>query len=263
MSLVFAALSPHPPILIPNIGKENLDQINQTKEALKRLEQELYAVKPDILIIISPHGKIESDSFTINLSDNYQLNFQEFGDFSTKLTAKGDTTLITAGKEKISAKAPINIVSETQLDHGVAVPFFYLSQHLEKIRLIPIYFSFLDRPAHLEFGKALKETIADSNQRVAVVASGDLSHCLTENAPVPFNPAGKKFDEKLIELLKNQDIQGIINLDSKLVKEAAECGFRSILILLGILNNVNFNTEILSYQAPFGVGYLTANFKLE
>lgn len=263
MSLVFSAIVPHPPILIPTIGKETLDTISNTKKAFERLEQDLYASKPDVIIFISPHGEIRSDAFTINLSDQFEINFEAFGDFATKLNVKGDTMLISAGKEKIDSKFPINIISESKADHGVGVPFFCLGQHLENIGIIPIYFSLLDNQSHLEFGKSLKELILTNEKRIAVIASGDLSHCLTENAPLPFNPDGKIFDEKLIELLQNKDSQGVVNLDQKLIENAGECGLRSILILLGILHNMSYQTEIISYEAPFGVGYLVANLKLE
>ncbi len=262
MSLVFAGLVPHPPILIPAIGKDNLDQIEKTEKAMRQMEQELYSTKPDILMIISPHGEIDPTAFTINLSDKYTMDFEDFGDFATKLEAKGEVIEITRAKETIADKVPLNIISETDLDHGVAVPYFYLAQHLENTGLIPVHFSLLNNQAHLDFGKALKEVIMSSRKRIAVIASGDMSHCLTQNAPAGFNPAGKEFDELLIELLKQADTKGIVSLDSKLVEQAAECGYRSILILLGILNNMSYKTEVLSYEAPFGVGYLVANLKL-
>lgn len=263
MSLVFSAISPHPPILIPGIGKENLDQIIKTKGALADLEKDLYASKPDILMIISPHGQVNPDHFTINLSDNFEIDFEEFGDFSTKIKISGDIPLMTNDRERISSKSPINIISEIKLDHGVGIPFYCLGRNLPNIKIIPIYFSLLDNQSHLEFGKSLKEIILNTDKRIAIIASGDLSHCLTENAPVKFNPAGKKFDENLIELLKKGDSQAIVNMDKKLIENAAECGLRSIIILLGALNNINFETKILNYEAPFGVGYLVANFELK
>jgi aromatic ring-opening dioxygenase LigB subunit len=262
MSLVFSAIVPHPPILIPSIGKDNLDQIKATKESLEKLEKDLYASKPDIIMMISPHGHVDPDHFTLNISDNYIINFEEFGDFATELKVKGDTTLMTIDKESISKKSPVNIISEEKLDHGIGVPFYYLGQNIENVKIIPIVFSLLDTQAHLDFGKHLKEIIFGSEKRIAVIASGDLSHCLTESAPAPFNPSGKEFDEKMIELLKKPDPQGIVNIDKDLVENASECGLRSIVILLGILNNIKFETEILSYEAPFGVGYLTANLSL-
>ncbi|MDO8669586.1 MAG: AmmeMemoRadiSam system protein B [Candidatus Buchananbacteria bacterium] len=263
MSLVFSAISPHPPILIPGIGKENMEQITKTKEALASLERDLYAAKPDILIIISPHGPINSDHFTINLSDNFEANFEEFGDFSTKIKISGDILLMTNDRERIASKSPVNIISEAKLDHGVGVPFYALGQNMPNIKIIPIYFSLLDNQAHFEFGKNLKEIILNSDKRIAVIASGDLSHCLTENAPVKFNPAGKEFDEKLIDLLRKSESQSIVNMDVKLIERGAQCGLGSILILLGILNNISFETKILSYEAPFGVGYLVADLELK
>ena len=262
MSLVFAAITPHPPILIPEIGKENLSQIAKTKEAMEELEQNLYASKPDIIILISPHGEMAADAFTINMSDRYQVNFENFGNFSVKMEFKGETVLMSAAKEAIGQKIPVGVISNPVLDHGAGVPLYYLARHLPNISLVPIYFSLLDSLSHFEFGKGLKEVIADSNKRIAIVASGDMSHCLTKNAPAPFNPAGKIFDEKITELLEKNDTQSIINIDPQLAENAAQCGLRSILILLGALNGVNYSTEILSYEAPFGVGYLVVNFKL-
>lgn len=262
MSLIFSAIVPHPPILIPAIGQENLKQVAKTCEALKDLERDLYAAKPDILIIISPHGHIDPENFTINLADQFEINFESFGDFATALKVGGNISLMTNDRDRLSAKSPVNIISEPKLDHGVGIPFYYLGQNLPNIKIIPIYFSLLDSQAHLEFGKNLKEAILNTEKRIAVIASGDLSHALTENAPAKFNPAGKEFDELLIELLKKEDAQKLVNLDKVLIENAAECGLRSILILLGILNNIKFQTKILSYEAPFGVGYLVANLEL-
>ena len=263
MSLVFSAIVPHPPILIPNIGKENIDKIEKTKQAMEKLEQDLYAAKPDIMVIISPHGEINGSAFTINLNNKYEVNFEEFGDFATRFEVKGDIILMSIDKEKISARSAINIISESKLDHGCGIPLYYLARHLPDMAIIPMSFSLLDNQAHLEFGKGIKELIMNTEKRVAVIASGDMSHCLTNNAPLPFNSTGKEFDEKLIKLLENGDAQSIVNMDRQLVENASECGLRSVLILLGVLNQIYFKTEVLSYEAPFGVGYLVANLKLE
>ncbi len=262
MPLVFAGIVPHPPIAIPSIGKDKLKQIEKTISSFEKMEKDLYASKPDVIIFISPHGKVNPDAFTINVSDSYEIEFKEFGDFATKINIKGDTILITMNSEVINHKLPINIISEKTLDHGIGVPAYYLTRHLPDVSIIPVYFSLLDNVAHYEFGKSLKELIMSSDKRIAVLASGDLSHCLTDSAPLPFNAAGKEFDDKLINLLKEGDQQGIINMDSKLIEKAAECGYRSIIILLGVLNNIQYKTEVLSYEAPFGVGYLLADLNL-
>lgn len=263
MSLVFSAIVPHPPILIPTVGKEHTQKIAATQAALERLEQDLYATKPEIVIIISPHGDVQADAFTINLSNQFNGDLKQFGDFSTTFTFKGDTVLFTLDKERINDKSPTTIVSTTTVDHGVSIPLSFLLRHLPEVRIVPINFSLLDNQSHYEFGKSLKEVSMNSDKRIAIIASADLSHCLTEQAPLPFNPAGKEFDDRLIALLRERDIQSLINLDSQLIERAGECGLRSILIMLGALHNMNFQTQIISYEAPFGVGYLTARFTFE
>ncbi|MBU1131286.1 AmmeMemoRadiSam system protein A, partial [Patescibacteria group bacterium] len=77
-----------------------------------------------------------------------------------------------------------------------------------------------------------------------------------------FSSKGKEFDKKIIDLLKNKKHQEILTLDEELIKDAAECGYRSILILLGIFDKLNYQTDMLSYECPFGVGYLVANLEI-
>lgn len=263
MSLVFAAITPHPPLLIPAIGKDNLKKINKSKRALEKLEEELYLSKPDIILTISPHGTIFSDAFSINLCSEFKTDLRDFGDLTTNLTFKGEMNLPNVIREASKIKKyPTTMISEPTLDHGVAVPLYYLTAHLPNISLLPIGFSGADWKTHVDFGYLLKEEIMHTTKRVAVIASGDLSHALTTDAPAGFNPKGREFDAKIQELLAARNTTGMLQLDPQFVESAAECGFRSILILMGILRNVNYTYEAHAYEGPFGVGYLTANFVL-
>ncbi|MFA5358512.1 MAG: AmmeMemoRadiSam system protein B [Patescibacteria group bacterium] len=263
MSLVFAGISPHPPILIPNIGKEYLQKIDNTVKALTQMEQDLYASKPDVIVIISPHGVVLLDAFLINLCDKYEINFNDFGDLITKLELRPNLKFIEDLRTLTDKQTPLTVTSEPKLDHGAGVPLYYLTQHLKDISIVPLSYCLLDYAAHVRFGEILKDQIFETNERVAIIASGDLSHRLTKDAPAGYNPKGKEFDKKLIELLKNRDVEGILKLDPQTIEDAGECGLRSILILLGVIKNMNYQTDILSYEGPFGVGYLVANFRFK
>ncbi len=261
MSLVYAAITPHPPLLIPNIGKEALKKLEKTKIAMEKLEEELYIEKPDVLIVISAHGSFFPDAFTINVCPEYHTNLKEFGDLTTKLNFKGEMNLSATIREKTKEeKIPTTMISEPTLDHGSAVPLFYLAQHLPDVKIIQISFCDLEWKTHLDFGYLIKEQILGTNKRVAVIASGDLSHALTTNSPAGFNQAGIKFDEKIQELLAHKNIAGMLQLEADFVKNASECGFKTFLILMGVLKNLDYTYRQHSYEAPFGVGYLTANF---
>lgn len=265
MSLVFAAITPHPPFLIPTIGKEKIKYLAKTKEAMEKMEEDLYLSKPDIIVIISPHGHYFSDAFSMNFASHYETDLREFGDLTTKLSLQGEMTTpyqVRSEATEHHKNCPTVIINEPLLDHGIAVPLYYLTRHLPNIKIVPVGFSDLDWKAHLEFGSVLKEHIMKHSKRIAVIASADLSHALTTDAPAGFNAEGPLFDAKIQELLAAHNTSGILNLDPTKVTAAAECGFRSLLILLGVIRDVNFKYKSYAYEAPFGVGYLTANFVL-
>ncbi|MFN3301595.1 MAG: AmmeMemoRadiSam system protein B [Patescibacteria group bacterium] len=261
MSLVFSSICPHPPIIIPTIGQENLPLVKKTIESMEKLEKKFFEAKPEITIIISPHGVIYADAFSINFSESYAGNFRQFGDFVTNLKFNPDLEFLHHIKERLENKLPVVLVREENLDHGSLVPLYYLMKNIQT-KIVPIGYSFLDYKTHLEFGRILKEEISLSKKKIAVIASGDLSHCLTPEAPGGYSPRAGIFDKRLIEFLKKKDIKGILEMDKSLIEEAGECGLRSFLILLGILEKIKVKPELYSYEAPFGVGYLVMNFKL-
>ena len=148
-------------------------------------------------------------------------------------------------------------------DWGFNVPLYFLAkdfkgeiqQHLIGLESPQFYF---------EEGKKLYDLkIKNLKLKIALIASGDLSHCLRADGPYGFHPDGPKFDKALIEALKKKDIETILKLD-ELYPEAGECGLRSFSFLLGILetSGLKWQAKVLSYEGPFGVGYLVINFTL-
>jgi MEMO1 family protein len=263
MPLVFSAISPHPPILIPNIGKEEIRKVEKTQEALEKLEQDLYISKPETLIILSSHASLFEDKFAINGSPKLESDFEQFGDFATKDKWDGTPELVAKIDQLCFEQSiPARIVDQEKLDHGSTVPLTYLTKHLPNIKIITIGYTNLSAKDHLKFGEILKKIILEHEDNIAVIASGDLSHSLTTESPAGFNKAGREFDEKIIELLESNNSTGIVNMDRGFVKDASECGYRSLLILLGILKNTNYTFKNYSYESPFGVGYLVGNFVL-
>ncbi len=269
--LKFASICPHPPIIVPTIGSSpDLEKVSKTIGALEKLAEIFAKSTPETVIVISPHGPVDFNYFTINENSALTGHFYNFGDFQTEFIFKNDLELINfVEKECLALRIPLRKVEIKELDHGTLVPLYYLGKFHSNFKVVPLSYSFLNLETHFQFGKVLQKIAEQSgNKKIAVVASGDLSHCLTTDAPGGFSPRAKEFDEKLIKLLKKKDIKGILNMPPDLVEEAGECGYRSIIILLGILSAENekggdWYPEILSYECPFGVGYLVANFKLE
>lgn len=261
MPLVFAAVTPHSPVLIPSVGKEHLKKLKKTVAALKRLEQDLYASHPDTLLVISPHGPVEAEHFTLDLNEKYLCDLKDFGVFDVGVNCRADMRLTSALKEQLEDRGiPFMLRSEPGLDYGVVVPLTYLAGHLKKYSVLPIYPSLLPAKTHFEFGQAIRETISHSDRRVAVIASADLSHRLTRSAPAGYSPYGKKFDEKILTLIKEKRHSALLTFEPELAAKAAQCGLPALTILSGILDGIDVSSEILSYESPFGIGLLTAHY---
>lgn len=263
MPLVFGAICPHPPILIPSIGRENLKKIKKTKLAMESLAGDFYQAAPDTVIIISPHSKMMAGNFVINHSPALTVDLSDFGDLDTKFTFKNDLGLAYQIRESVETAIPMILTTEEKLDYGASIPLLYLTKEKRNVLVVPLSYSLLDFSVHFNLGRAIREVINLSNKRVAVVASGDFSHRLSKDSPAGYSPCGMQFDKKLIRLLKEKDVAGILNFDKDLIEKAGECGFRSLLILLGVFEHSNYKIDILSYQGPFGVGYLVASLGLK
>ena len=258
----FAGIAPHPPVLIPAIGKDNIGQLQKTANAFTELEDDLMNAGVDTLLIISPHGLVRENFYTINSNPEFLINFEAFGDFATKLNLKGDIVAPAQIKEALQTEVPLKLISDPLLDHGCGVPLYLLlNKRLKNIKIIPLYYSLLDRESHFDFGRRLKKILQATDKNFGIIASGDLSHRLTINAPAGYSPKGAKFDQKLIELIKTKKTKEILGMSEELIEEAVECGLRSILILLGVLDGVEYTPEVLSYEGSFGVGYAVVNFK--
>lgn len=262
--ICFAAYTPHSPLLIETIGKENRKYLSQSLQAMQDLSDALYASFPDTVLLISSHSYIHEQAFSANLHDEYMIDFQEFGDLSTHGSFLPDLALISAiQKETRDASFPFVLSSQSSLDYGTAVPLLLLTQNRLKPRIVPVTYSGDDRKTHVAFGRLLKEVIKKNHARVAVIASGDLSHCLSSDAPVGYRKEGEEFDQMIRRMIEQMSLSALLGFEQETLEKAAECGFRPLLILFGLLERMQVRPEILSYEHPFGVGYLVAQFHLQ
>lgn len=255
-----AHIVPHSPILIPSIGKTNTVMVEKTAKAYQIIEDEIKEKEIDTLIVISPHGDVEKNSFVVTTSPELNIDLSHFGDLSSSLKFKGNFVLAQKIKEHIKSIYNVQLSGKDKLDYGSGIPIFMLQDSLVNTKIIIISVSELGLKENFEFGKLLKKEIDESNEKIAVIASGDLSHRLKKNTP-EYSPKGAKFDSKLIEILKGDNsAKNILDLDEKLIEEAKECGLKSIIMLLGIMNNINYEPDLLAYQTDLGIGYLTMRF---
>jgi AmmeMemoRadiSam system protein B len=261
--IVFGAIVPHSPLLIPSIGKEQREKLQITLDAIAQIEQLCYLAKPETIVIIAPHGPRYPDAFSANMSGNYTGTLKSFGDFSTTVKAKSDYMLMDRAHRKMREEdIPFTLTSSEELDYGFTIPILMLTQHLQNWKLIPLSPSMMDGKAHYEFGRQMKRILHMEKRRVAVIASADLSHKLSAESPGGISEVGPKFDEAIKTGILSDDPTPLLTMSPEIIENSGQCGYRPICTLLGMLDKMNVNRQLLSYEYPFGVGYLTAKFEI-
>jgi aromatic ring-opening dioxygenase LigB subunit len=264
MSLVFSALVPHPPLLLPSIGREHTRLLEKTGAAFGKLSESLAASGADTVLVISPHLGVMPETFTINHAPRHTTHFLEFGDFSSPREFGTDPLLIERIRhEARKAEQKIITVSDRHLDYGAGVPLAMIPPAAMKPSVVVISPTLGAAKDQFAFGQAVKEAIMSTNRKVAVICSGDLSHRLSSDTPNGFSPKGKEFDDLMLANLVSGSASPILQMNSELVEEAHACGYRPICLFMGIMDRVNCAPELLSYEAPFGVGYCTMEFHLK
>ena len=200
--LVLGVISPHPPVIIPEIGGEEAKKAINTIMSLKSAAKMLANANPDRLLIISPHQ-----------------------------------------------------------EHGYNVPLHYLKKDLKQdIKIDKILVTDVSYEYYYNLGKLYGEKIEKAKERTAVIASGDLSHVLKPEGPYGYDPAGPKLDEIIVRAVKEKNVDMLLNINPEILEHGAECGLRPILFLFGVFEMIDFSSKVLSYEAPFGVGYMVALF---
>lgn len=256
MSLIYSAILPHSPVLIPGIAISHAVELNKTITAAKNIGAELISKKPDLIIILSPHGIHQENFATYNVAQRFTASFEEFGDLGTKLNLQSDKKFVT-----ILKKNNLNLkgVSLEKLDYGSAVPLTFL----EKITcpILPIYSGIFSIQEQINFGSKLSELIQKSPLKIALVASIDLSHKLNRRSPAGFSPRAKAFDKKIIKALETKDTKEILKIKQDTVKNIESCSFETTLIMLGAMQFLNLKFEQESYESPMGIGWLCGKFE--
>jgi len=271
--LLEAIFLPHPPIMVPEVGGEELAKISSTVASAREVAREAAKLAPDVVVIISPHGPVFRDAVGLWATHELKGDLSAFRAPQIRFRYTLDQELTrdiaaAAGQEGI----PVVLLDEKssrryglipELDHGMMVPLYFLREAGLEKPLVAMGMAFMEREKLYAFGAALARAVKASSRRAVLIASGDLSHRLTPGAPAGYDPQGEIFDHRLKELLAAFDVAGILALPEELAERAGECGLRSFIMGLGALDGHRVEGQVFSYEGPFGVGYLVARFFLK
>ena len=253
---------PHPPVVVAEVGRGRERDASVTVDGMKRLAGLLTDRRPECLLVLSPHQPSARSSLFVNSAPHLEGSFMPFGaDVSFKLNTSAKLHplveyLAKSGIPVREANAP-----DLENDWGSLVPLYFLRKEWSKHDLeLPDVI--LASPIGLGPEKSilLGESLAsfDDNISWGLLASGDLSHRLTPDAPAGYSTAGKKFDKTVVAALSSVDPLVLLNITPQERADAGECGLCSVLTMLGFCRALHKTIEVISYEGPFGVGYCNA-----
>ncbi|MGL4571395.1 MAG: AmmeMemoRadiSam system protein B [Clostridium sp.] len=234
-------LMPHPPIMIPEIGRGKEKEIINTINACNKIGEEILKKDIDTIVIITPHGNVFRDGVCIAYEDRIKGDLGKFGAFDVAYDLEINKNLTRKIIDNCN-ESNIPVIELTkdredlynirlELDHGALVPLYYVLKEKE-YRIVHITYGMLTPLELYKFGMQIKKSIDENNERAVVIASGDLSHKLKEGGPYEYSEYAKKFDNSLLNILEKGNVSELFNMDENLIMEAAECGLRSVYILM-------------------------------
>jgi AmmeMemoRadiSam system protein A/AmmeMemoRadiSam system protein B len=258
-AIVFSGIAPHPPIMVPEVGGQASAEVSSSIKAMAELTRRLIASRAETVVLISPHAPLVARAYVAYHSPQLSGDFASFRAPQTQVEFQLDEDLLAAiARAATEQDAAVINLENRPLDHGSAVPLYFLMRNGWSGRVVVLGYSFLSNEAHLKFGACIRSAVDAIGRRVAFIASGDLSHRLKLEAPAGYNPGAQRFDDEVVAALQDNSPEQIINIDQELRQLAGECGYRSMLVALGAVRELPLACEVLNYEAPFGVGYLVA-----
>lgn len=260
--ITFAAILPHSPLLLPTVNPRRCQEAEKTRTSLKHLAEELHASRPETILFLISHNPFHDKNFTIFLHQPWRIDLTEFGDLSVYPNVEPDLFLSDQLQENLRREEHfVRLHGDPHLPYGVAGPWLLLGPAVVGKKIAVLASSSRSAKEHFMAGGTIRETLLSSPQRIAVLATGDQSHALTSDSPAGFSKEGPLYDAKIIECLEQKNPAGLLQMKATAVEAARECSYRSLLLFLGTIDKIASQPKIYSYEAPFGVGYLVANFE--
>ncbi|MFZ7121347.1 MAG: AmmeMemoRadiSam system protein A [Eubacteriaceae bacterium] len=262
---------PHPPVIIPEIGGGQENRVIKTIQGMHKLGKLAGKIKPKTIIYVTPHGNNFSNGTCILNENVLDGNFSAYGHPDIKLSKKVNQFLSMEIFNAFERADNISVLMDNKLakeygvqvclDNGTMVPMYYINQYYNDYEMVHIAPGFTSLRENYYLGQLIQSVAKEIDESVLLVCSGDLSHALMDEGPYDYHPSGDIFDKKIQQAIIDRDPLSLITMDNEIIEQAGQCGLRSFLIGFGYVDGVGYESKVISYEGPFGVGYLTGFLK--
>ena len=263
MPVLASFMVPHPPLIVPDVGRGGEKQVEKTIRSYEKVAEEIAALSPETIVITSPHATIYADYFHISPGKSAKGSFSNFRAPGVKFSEGYDEDLV----DRISSIAysesfPCGTLGEDEkeLDHGTMVPLWFIRNKYKGGKIVRIGLSGLPLTDHYKLGRIIRDAADDLGRKIVIVASGDLSHKLQDYGPYGFAPEGPKYDERIMDVMSRGAFGELFDFDEAFCDKAAECGHRSFVIMAGVWDGKKVKPTMFSHEDVTGVGYGICSF---
>lgn len=256
MPVVCAALMPHAPILVPTISGSHGREAAASCSAMREAAGKVMSAGPESVVLISPHSPRRSGAFGLWSEESIEGSFESFGAPQIQVNLPIDRRLVSAiGAEAQARNVDTWMIRRQPLDHGALVPLWFLAEAGWAGPTVVVSLNYPDEGGLTSLGEAIAAAAKTLHRRVGFIASGDMSHRLTANAPCGFHPQAHRFDESFIRLIRAGNYRSLQNIDLELRELAAEDAVDSTLVAAAAVGWNSAGHKVINYEGPFGVGY--------
>lgn len=267
MPLIYACIAPHAGDLIPEtIADKNI--VARTRQSMQEMGANLWALGPEIVVIINPHGFRVQGALSISIAEratadwapNVKLDFEMDTALARVIADKADEMNVPVVRYIYGASGGPDCY--VPLDWGAVVPLYFMGHRFEpKPKIVHISpMRELPYQTHYEFGQAIGYALKESDKRIALIASADQGHAHQAQGPYGFDPASAQYDAWMQDVIRKNRLDDLLTVDPALVEAGKPDSLWPTLILAGVLKENPMKAKFLSYEVNVYFGILCAEF---
>ncbi|WBB81802.1 hypothetical protein O7606_10820 [Micromonospora sp. WMMD882] len=237
MSLVAAAVCPHPPLLVPEVAGAAAGELDTLRAACDTAVGRLLAADPEALLLVGA------------------------GPSTTRYSTADHGTLRPYGVDRQVRLWKVNCSGGPRLPLSLTIGAWLVGRHdVDLPRFAHAVAA--DTPPG-ECARLGAELVAATGARTALLVLGDGSACRGRQAPGYDDPRAPAYDERVAAALADADPDALLALDPGLSAELKVAGRAPWQALAGAARAAGgaWRGDLLAHAAPYGVAYLVATWE--
>jgi aromatic ring-opening dioxygenase LigB subunit len=273
MPLEYACIIPHGSDIIPRLAVRKTEHLfEKTRESVRKIAREVRDVRPDTIVIASPHNLRLQNKIGIVTAENSTGQLKGPGVRKVSLSSKCDREfaqdllqesarkhLPVVGANYGTAEGP---ASDMPMDWGTLVPLWFVSKE-ERVKAKTVIVTpsrEIPLKENITFGKTIAEMAEKIKKRVAFIASADQAHAHKKSGPYGYHRSAGKYDEFVSQAIQKNRLESLSRLGKRFVESAKPDSLWQMAILDGLTRVVEMQGKLLSYEVPTYYGMICASF---